>query len=168
MSPSPPPSVHMGNILLSWNDLSRRQLIVNILGHILQLGGRQHPSLDVHRFPLLVQDSAHNVHTWSFARNVAVAAGEKFLRRFQVYCGWYLFGLIVPVVAIWWQLASLEPGHEVPLWIVMANIDSVLLASAVLGCVNAAHRLNFSAKLQCAELRSARRRTLYETAEVGA
>jgi hypothetical protein len=86
---------------------------------ILRRNGR---GQDVHRFPLLVQDSAHNVHTWSFARQVTGSWGEKFLRRFQVFCGWYAVLLLGAVGTVWWHLMDYAsprgPGGQVPLWLV--------------------------------------------------
>ena len=49
-----------------------------------------------------------------FARQILVATGEKFLRRAQVYIGWFLFGLLLPLVAIWRQLLSMPPGGNGP------------------------------------------------------
>lgn len=47
----------LANLLFACHDLRRRQLLLDILAHTLQLGGRRHPSVEVHRFPLLVQVS---------------------------------------------------------------------------------------------------------------
>jgi hypothetical protein len=35
---------HAGNLLLSLLDLRRRQMHVDVLAHMLQLGGRRHPA----------------------------------------------------------------------------------------------------------------------------
>lgn len=45
-----------------------------------------------------------------FARQMLVATGEKFLRRAQVYTGWFLFGLLLPLVAVWRQLLTMSAG----------------------------------------------------------
>eukprot|EP01043_Picozoa_sp_COSAG02_P057618 COSAG02_NODE_7026_length_3222_cov_2.616394_1_plen_706_part_00 len=60
-------TIHLGHLLSAVHELRRRQLVLDIFGHMLSLTGHRHPSSNVSGFPLLVQDSTHNVHTWLFA-----------------------------------------------------------------------------------------------------
>lgn len=60
-------TIHFGHLLSAVLELRRRQLVLEILGHMLSLTGHSHPSSQVTGFPSLVQDSTHNVHTWLFA-----------------------------------------------------------------------------------------------------
>jgi hypothetical protein len=60
-------TIHLAHLLSAVHELRRRQLVLDIFGHMLSLTGHRHPSSKVSRFPLLVQDSTHNVHTWLFA-----------------------------------------------------------------------------------------------------
>jgi hypothetical protein len=60
-------TMHVGHLLCAVHELRRRQLVLDIFGHMLSLTGHRHPSSKVVQFPLLVQDSTHNIHTWLFA-----------------------------------------------------------------------------------------------------
>ena len=68
---------------------------------------------EVSRFPLLVQDSTHNVHTWLFGLQLLHGVGVQYRLRLQLWCGLYTVGLFWAIVAVWHKL------------LFMANSDTV-------------------------------------------
>ena len=106
-------ALHLGHLLSAISELRRRQLVVDIFAHMLSLSGHRHPSAEVSRFPLLVQDSTHNVHTWLFGLQLLHGVGVQYRLRLQLWCGLYTVGLFWAIVAVWHKL------------LFMANSDTV-------------------------------------------
>ena len=159
-------AMHVGHLMCAVHELRRRQLVLDIFAHMMSLTGHRHPSSTVTRFPLLVQDSTHNVHTWIFGLQLMHGTGVQYRLRMQIWGGIYAVGLLAALVAIWHRLLFMHNGDQLPVSLVALSVDAVILSPFVFALCSVASTLNYTAQHQLGAFTRARRRALYELAEL--
>jgi hypothetical protein len=157
---------HFNYCLSAIHDIARRRLQLEILGHMIGLTGGRHPSTSVGHFPMLAEDHAHNVYTWTAARQLVMATGERFLRRSQIFAGWYLLMVLGGVGTAWFIICTAEVDEALPVWVGLHVVVSLLVGALVLGIAMAAQHLNQLTQSQAVGLAILRRRALYEILEL--